>query len=118
MLKKVHGISNKSAEDLVAEIGLDMNVFPSEKHLSLWVGIALGNNESAGKKSGRITHGNKQAKYVHLLKLLGQQLELKRLFTVQGIINWQAEEAKESLNRSRTLDPEICLQYIERRRRV
>lgn len=31
---------------------------------------------------------------VHLLKLLGQQLELKILFTVQGIINWQAEEAK------------------------
>lgn len=50
MLKKVPGISSKSAEDLVAEIGLDMNVFPSEKHLSSWVGIAPGNNESAGKK--------------------------------------------------------------------
>ncbi len=50
LLKKVPGISTKSAEDLVAEIGLDMNVFPNEKHLSSWVGIAPGNNESAGKK--------------------------------------------------------------------
>ncbi len=50
MLKGVPGISSKSAEDLVAEIGLDMSVFPNEKHLSSWVGIAPGNNESAGKK--------------------------------------------------------------------
>lgn len=50
LLKKVPGISNKSAEDLVAEIGLDMSVFPNEKHLASWVGVSPGNNESAGKK--------------------------------------------------------------------
>jgi transposase len=50
MLKKVPGISNKSAEDLVAEIGLDMSVFPDEKHLASWAGMCPGNNESAGKK--------------------------------------------------------------------
>lgn len=50
LLKKVPGISAKSAEDLVAEIGLDMNVFPTEKHLASWAGMAPGNNESAGKK--------------------------------------------------------------------
>ena len=50
LLKKVPGISVKSAEDLVAEIGLDMNVFPTEKHLASWAGMAPGNNESAGKK--------------------------------------------------------------------
>lgn len=50
LLKGIPGISDKSAEDLVAEIGLDMSVFPSEKHLSSWVGISPGNNESAGKK--------------------------------------------------------------------
>ncbi len=50
LLKKVPGISDKSAEDLVAEIGLDMNVFPTEKHLASWAGMAPGNNESAGKK--------------------------------------------------------------------
>lgn len=65
LLKKVPGISFKSAEDLVAEIGLDMNVFPTEKHLASWAGMSPGNNESAGKKkSGRTTQGNKQVKRV------------------------------------------------------
>lgn len=50
LLKKVPGISSKSVEDLVAEIGLDMNVFPTERHLSSWAGMSPGNNESAGKK--------------------------------------------------------------------
>lgn len=50
LLKKVPGISVKSAEDLVAEIGLDMNIFPTENHLASWAGMAPGNNESAGKK--------------------------------------------------------------------
>lgn len=50
LLKDVPGLNDKSIEDLVAEIGLDMSVFPSDKHLCSWVGIAPGNNESAGKK--------------------------------------------------------------------
>ena len=50
LLKEVPGLNTKSIEDLIAEIGLDMSVFPNEKHLCSWVGIAPGNNESAGKK--------------------------------------------------------------------
>jgi transposase len=50
LLKKVPGISAKSVEDLVAEIGLDMSGFPTEKHLASWAGMAPGNNESASKK--------------------------------------------------------------------
>ena len=50
LLKKVPGISSKSIEDLVAEIGLDMGVFPTEKHIASWTGMSPGNNESAGKK--------------------------------------------------------------------
>ena len=50
LLFEVPGIDRRSAEDLVAEIGLDMSVFPNEKHLASWVGVSPGNNESAGKK--------------------------------------------------------------------
>lgn len=50
LLKKVPGLSTKTIEDLVAEIGLDMSVFPTEKHLASWAGMCPGNNESAGKK--------------------------------------------------------------------
>lgn len=61
-LREISGLSRKTVEDLIAEIGLDMEVFAMAEHLCSWVGILLGNNESAGKKSGRTTHGNKQAK--------------------------------------------------------
>jgi len=50
LLKEVPGLSTKSVEDLIAEIGLDMSVFPTEKHLASWSGVSPGNNESAGKK--------------------------------------------------------------------
>ena len=49
-LKAIPGLSNKTVEDLVAEIGLDMSVFPTDKHLASWAGMCPGNNESAGKK--------------------------------------------------------------------
>lgn len=60
LLKKVPGISAKSAQDLVVEIGLEISVFPSEKHLAYWAGISPGNNESAGKKK-RTYHSRQQA---------------------------------------------------------
>ena len=50
LLKKIPGLSTKTVEDLVSEIGLDMSTFPTEKHLASWVGMCPGNNESAGKK--------------------------------------------------------------------
>jgi transposase len=50
LLKGIPGLNTKSVEDLVAEIGLDMSVFPDEKHLASWSGLSPGNNESAGKK--------------------------------------------------------------------
>lgn len=50
LLREIPGLSHKTADDLIAEIGLDMEVFPSEKHLASWVGVSPGNNESAGKK--------------------------------------------------------------------
>jgi transposase len=50
LLKQVPGLNHKTVEDLVAEIGLDMSVFPTEKHLASWAGMCPGNNESAGKK--------------------------------------------------------------------
>ena len=59
-LDDIPGIGRRSAESVIAEIGTDMNRFPSAAHLSSWAGMAPGNNESAGKrKSGKTTKGNK-----------------------------------------------------------
>lgn len=45
-----------SAISIIAEIGVDMSVFQTSKHLCSWAGLTPQNNESAGKKkTTRIT---------------------------------------------------------------
>ena len=59
-LDGIPGFSRHTAEDVVAEIGLDMAVFPSDGHLASWAGLCPGQNESAGKRrSGRTRKGNR-----------------------------------------------------------
>ena len=58
--QSVPGIDQVTARCLVAEIGVNMDQFPSAKHLVSWAGICPGNNESAGKrKAGTIRDGNR-----------------------------------------------------------
>jgi transposase len=44
------GVTPLSAALIISEIGVDMSVFESSKHLTSWAGLAPANNESAGKK--------------------------------------------------------------------
>jgi len=39
-----------TAITVISEIGVDMSVFPTSKHLCSWAGLVPQNNESAGKK--------------------------------------------------------------------
>ncbi|MGH9043172.1 MAG: IS110 family transposase [Acidimicrobiia bacterium] len=58
-LVTVPGIGKRTAEVVVAEIGVDMTRFPTPGHLASWAGLCPGNHESAGKrKSGRARKGN------------------------------------------------------------
>jgi len=62
-LDAIPGIGKVSAEQIVAETGVDMSRFRNQHSLSKWAGVCPGNNESAGKrKSGKTTHGNKTLK--------------------------------------------------------
>jgi len=59
LLQTIPGVKGE-ASTLIAEMGVDMDRFPNEMHLSSWAGMSPGNNESAGKKKpGSTTYGNK-----------------------------------------------------------
>ena len=50
LLYTVPGINKLTAASILAEMGPDMNQFPTSAHLSSWAGVSPGNHESAGKK--------------------------------------------------------------------
>lgn len=50
LLQTIPGVGKDTSIGIIAEIGVDMNVFPNEQHLASWAGMSPGNNESAGKK--------------------------------------------------------------------
>jgi len=49
-LDTIPGVSRRTAEILVAEIGSDLTRFPTAKHLASWAGMCPGNHQSAGKQ--------------------------------------------------------------------
>ena len=60
LLDTIPGVAEIVAQTIVAEIGVEMERFPTDKHLASWAGVCPGNNESAGKrKSGKTGKGNR-----------------------------------------------------------
>jgi transposase len=58
-LQTIPGIGKRTAEVIIAEIGVDMSRFPTAGHLASWAGLCPGNHESAGKRrSGKARKGN------------------------------------------------------------
>lgn len=61
----IPGVNHLSSMIIIAEVGVDMKSFPSDKHLVSWTGLRPRNDESAGKiKSKKVTHGNKYLRRV------------------------------------------------------
>src|ERR671921_527539 len=58
-LVTIPGVARKTAISLLAEIGVDMSVFPTPAHLASWAGICPGNNASGGKaRAAHTRHGS------------------------------------------------------------
>jgi len=59
ILDSIPGVSQRTAEVLLAEIGTDMTRFPTHRHLASWAGMCPGNKESGGKRlSGKTRKGS------------------------------------------------------------
>jgi len=59
LLQTLPGISEVAAAAIVAEIGVDMDRFPSATHLASWAGVCPGNKQSGGRRlSSATTKGN------------------------------------------------------------
>jgi transposase len=59
-LQTIPGVDQRTAECMIAELGIKMEQFPSEGHLASWAGLCSGMNESAGKKrSGKTRKGSR-----------------------------------------------------------
>ncbi|MGH8566384.1 MAG: IS110 family transposase [Gammaproteobacteria bacterium] len=60
LLRTIPGVERRSAESIIAEIGVDMAQFSSAARLASWAGMCPGNNESGGKhRSGKTRKGSK-----------------------------------------------------------
>ena len=67
-LKTIPGVDRVCAITVIAELGVDMSVFPTVAHAGAWAGVCPGNNESAGK---RMTEQKRRGN-VHLCSALVQ----------------------------------------------
>lgn len=62
-LQELPGVSAKTAEIFMAEVGWNVDAFPTKEHLASWAGLCPGSYESGGvRKSAHITQGNKRLK--------------------------------------------------------
>jgi transposase len=91
LLCTIPGVQRRTAEAIIAEIGVDMSVFPTARELASWAGQCPGNHQSAGRRrSGKTRKGSKW-------------------------LDWALEEA--ALAATRTKDSYLAAQYARLRPR-
>jgi transposase len=80
LLAALPGIGRTSAEQIIAETGVDMSRFPTEDHLCAWAGISPGNTESAGKRRKSKTRKGDKALKKTLVQCASSAVKNKKSF--------------------------------------
>jgi len=74
-LDTIPGINQRTAEVILAEVGADMSVFPSARHLASWAALCPGHHESGGQTQVRQDpEGQPMAAHRWLRGLMGIRL--------------------------------------------
>lgn len=108
---EIPGIERKMAEDLVAEISLDMEQFPTEKNLASWAGVCPGNNESAGKKKLKDQPREQASEIHHYGSCLGGDQNERHILQCKVSQSGGPQGKETGIDSSRTYDPEVHLAY-------
>ena len=77
LLITIPGIKKDTAAVIIAEIGVNMDQFPTSQHLASWAGVSPGNHESAGKKKVRVLLREIRALNRPCVRQLGQFQEVE-----------------------------------------
>ena len=65
LLDTAPGVDRRAAEVVLAEIGIDMEQFPTASHLTAWAGLAPGNNQSGSKRRrAKTREGNRNLREI------------------------------------------------------
>jgi len=89
LLKRIPGVDEIGAAEILAETGIDMTVFGNARRLAAWAGVCPGNHESAGKKKstaarkGKAANAAQHAKFASYLMLEFGRWDAKRGWTKQ-----------------------------------
>jgi transposase len=100
----IPGVGRRTAEVIIAEVGVEMCRFATAGHLASWAGMCPGNHESGGKRrSGRARKGNRAlraalceaawaaahctsgylpSQYRHLMRTFGKKGQTRAVFAV------------------------------------
>jgi len=98
LLCTIPGVQRRTAEVIVSEIGIDMSVFPTAKHLASWAGQCPGNDQSAGKR--RSGHTRKGSKW---LKIALDEAALAATRTKGSYLQAQYQRLRPRIGHSRAL---------------
>jgi transposase len=105
-LDTITGVGKRAAECMLAEIGVDMSVFPTAAHLASWAGRCPGNNLTGGKRrSGKPTRGNRWLGEILTRVRLGGSAQPRHLPVSPVLAAGPPDRQEEGRRRRGALDP-------------
>jgi transposase len=105
-LDTITGVGKRAVECMIAELGVDMTVFPTAGHLASWAGRCPGNNRTGGKRrSGKPTKGNRWLGEVLTRVRLGGGPQPRHLPVGPVLAAGPTHREEEGGHRGRPLDP-------------